>query len=274
MARQAELSYDKDIERCVERARHLEPDRNAAAREREDHDIVVLQVAKATGKLRTGMTPVAVEFLEICLPRHSGSFDNWPCNRDASVALRLRARLSFSICGGVAMLRNNRALLTGLGLGVGLMYFMDPERGRRRRALVRDKVAHTTRVSSNALGAVGLDLSHRAAGLFARARGVLRRQPVDDGVLVERVRAKLGRLVSHPHAVDVNAIDGCVRLRGAVLQSEVPRLVRAVARVPGVRDVINALNVRLSADNPALQGGRTRTGSQRRSVTYSQRDDS
>ena len=172
------------------------------------------------------------------------------------------------------MLRNNRALLTGLGLGVGLMYFMDPERGRRRRALVRDKVAHTTRVSSNALGAVGLDLSHRAAGLFARARAVLRRQPVDDGVLVERVRAKLGRLVSHPHAVDVNAIDGCVRLRGAVLQSEVPRLVRAVARVPGVRDVINALNVRLSADNPALQGGRTRTGSQRRSVTYSQRDDS
>ena len=102
-------------------------------------------------------------------------------------------------------------------------------------------------------------ISHRAAGLLARARGVLRRQPVDDGVLVERVRAKLGRLVSHPHAVDVNAIDGYVRLRGAVLQSEVPRLVRAVARVPGVRDVINALNVRLSADNPALQGGRTRT---------------
>jgi len=158
------------------------------------------------------------------------------------------------------MLRNNRALLTGLGLGVGLMYFKNPERGRRRRALVRDKVAHTTRVSSHALGAVGLDLAHRSAGLLARARGVLRRQPVDDGVLVERVRAKLGRLVSHPHAVDVNAIDGYVRLRGAVLQSEVPRLVRAVARVPGVRDVINALNVRLSGDNPARQGGRTRIG--------------
>jgi hypothetical protein len=139
------------------------------------------------------------------------------------------------------------------------MYFMDPERGRRRRTLVRDKVAHTTRVSSNALGGAGLDLAHRAAGLLARARGVLRRRPVDDGVLVERVRAKLGRLVSHPHAVDVNAIDGYVRLRGAVLQSEVPRLVRAVARVPGVRDVINALNVHLSADIPALEDGRTRS---------------
>jgi len=159
------------------------------------------------------------------------------------------------------MLRNNRALLTGLGLGVGLMYFMDPERGRRRRALVRDKVAHTTRLSSNALGTVGHDLAHRAAGLVARARGVLRRRPVDDGVLVERVRAKLGRLVSHPHAIDVNASDGYVRLRGPVLQSEVPRLVRAVARVSGVRDVINALDIHLSADIPALQGGRTRTGS-------------
>ena len=159
------------------------------------------------------------------------------------------------------MLRNNRALLMGLGLGVGLMYFMDPERGRRRRALVRDKVAHTTRVSSKALGAVGLDLAHRAAGLIARARGVVRRRPVDDGVLVERVRAKLGRVVSHPHAIDVNASNGYVRLRGAVLRSEASRLVRVVARVHGVREVIDALDVHLSADIPALQGGGTRTGS-------------
>jgi hypothetical protein len=158
------------------------------------------------------------------------------------------------------MLRNNRTLLMGLGLGVGLMYFMDPERGRRRRALVRDKVAHTTRVSSNALGAVGLDLGHRVTGLLARARGVLHRRPVDDGVLVERVRAKLGRVVSHPHAIDVNAMNGYVRLRGPVLQPEAIRLVRAVARVPGVRDVIDALDVHLTADIPALQGG-TRTGS-------------
>jgi len=42
VARQSELSHHKDIERCVERARDLEPDRNAAAREREDNDILVL----------------------------------------------------------------------------------------------------------------------------------------------------------------------------------------------------------------------------------------
>jgi osmotically-inducible protein OsmY len=153
------------------------------------------------------------------------------------------------------MLRNNRALLTGLGLGVGLMYFMDPERGRRRRALVRDKVAHTTRACTGTMSAVSADLAHRSAGVLARARRIVRRAPVDDSVLVERVRAKLGRLVSHPHAINVDAIDGCVHLRGVILQQEVPGLVRTISRVPGVRDVINALDAQASAGRiPALQG--------------------
>jgi osmotically-inducible protein OsmY len=157
------------------------------------------------------------------------------------------------------MVRNSRAVLTGLGLGLGLMYFMDPERGRRRRALVRDKIAHTTRAGSEALGCVGRDLAHRSSGLFARARSVLRRGPVDDDVLVERVRARLGRLVSHPHAINVKAMDGRVHLLGAILQSEVPQVVRGVARVRGVRDVINTLDVHQSAGNsPLLRGSAVR----------------
>lgn len=139
------------------------------------------------------------------------------------------------------MYRNARAMLTGVGLGVGLMYFMDPERGRRRRALVRDRLAHAAHASSGALGSFGRDLSHRAAGVAARARGVLRRRAVDDDVLIERVRAKLGRIVSHPHAIAVNANGGRVRLRGSVLESELPRLMHTVAHVPGVRGVEHAL---------------------------------
>ena len=157
------------------------------------------------------------------------------------------------------MLRNSRAILTGVGLGIGLMYFMDPERGRRRRALVRDKVVHTARVSTDGLGAVCRDLSHRTAGFISRARGVLRRRPVDDDVLVERVRAKLGRLVVHPHSIEVKATDGYVHLRGPILQSDVSRLIRGVNRVLGVRNVINALDVHATAGSPpALQGAGTR----------------
>jgi osmotically-inducible protein OsmY len=80
--------------------------------------------------------------------------------------------------------------------------------------------------------------------MAARVRGILRRRPVDDGRLLERVRAKLGRVVSHPHAVTVDATGGRVRLRGSVLESEVSRLMRAVSRVPGVKAVVNAVGPR------------------------------
>jgi hypothetical protein len=121
------------------------------------------------------------------------------------------------------------------------MYFLDPDRGRRRRAVVRDRFAHAANTSSDALGSLGRDLSHRAAGVLARARGVLSRRPVDDDVLIERVRAKLGRVVSHPHAIAVNATGGSVRLRGSILDSELPRLMRAIGRVRGVRGVEHEL---------------------------------
>jgi osmotically-inducible protein OsmY len=139
------------------------------------------------------------------------------------------------------MLRINRTMLTGLGLGVGLMYFLDPERGRRRRALIRDKVAHAAHAGNDAIGAFGRDISHRLAGVRARASGAFHGGPVDDSVLVERVRSRMGRVVSHPQAIEVDAADGCVRLRGSILQSELPGLMQTIARVRGVRSIDNNL---------------------------------
>jgi uncharacterized membrane protein len=156
------------------------------------------------------------------------------------------------------MLQDRTSALTGLGLGVGLMYFLDPDRGRRRRALVRNKVAHTLHVSADAAGTTGRDVAHRAAGTAAKVRGALRRRPVDDVVLIERVRAQLGRVVSHPHAIDVKATDGRVTLSGPVLQAEVDQLLRAVERVDGVRDIVHTLEEHKESGNvPALQGGTT-----------------
>src|SRR5918911_600838 len=104
----------------------------------------------------------------------------------------------------MTMQRDRGAVLTGLGLGAGLMYFLDPSRGRRRRALVKDKLAHSVNVSADAVGVTQRDLSHRASGAMARVRGTLRAKPVDDVVLLERVRSILGRVASHPHAIDVD----------------------------------------------------------------------
>ena len=156
------------------------------------------------------------------------------------------------------MLQDRGAMLTGLGLGASLMYFLDPERGRRRRALIRNQVAHAARLTGDAAGATSRDMAHRATGTVAAIRAKLSREQVDDQVLVERVRARLGRLVSHPHALDVFAADGAVTLRGPILQHEVNRLLNAVGRVAGVRDVLNELQEHKEPGNiPSLQGGST-----------------
>jgi uncharacterized membrane protein len=161
-------------------------------------------------------------------------------------------------------MRNERgALLTGLGLGVGLMYFLDPDRGRRRRAVARDRLVRASRAGSDAAGTTSRDLAHRVAGATAQVRSALSRKIVNDRVLTERVRAQLGRVVSHPHAIDVFANDGIVTLRGPILESEVEPLLAVAERIGGVLEVIPQLESHKHPGNvPALQGGKAPGGRQ------------
>src|SRR5919205_3479420 len=99
-------------------------------------------------------------------------------------------------------------LLAGMGLGATLMFFLDPARGRRRRGLVRDQVVRGLNVAEGSLGSTARDLRNRAGGLVAEARSRGRGRAVSDDVLVERVRAKLGRVASHPRAISVAARGG------------------------------------------------------------------
>lgn len=50
------------------------------------------------------------------------------------------------------------------------MYFLDPERGRTRRALVGDQLTALTNDAQDALGKASRDLSNRAFGLYAETR--------------------------------------------------------------------------------------------------------
>jgi uncharacterized membrane protein len=151
--------------------------------------------------------------------------------------------------------------LGGLGLGAGLMFMFEPVQGRRRRALARDQLAHAARLLTYATGVTARDLGHRVYGLLAEGGNLFRREEVSDEVLTERVRARIGRSVSHPHAISVTARDGHVRLSGPVLAHEADRLLSGVSSVPGVKGVENALAVHTQAENiSSLQGGRPRTG--------------
>jgi uncharacterized membrane protein len=151
--------------------------------------------------------------------------------------------------------------LLGGAIGASAMYFLDPQSGRRRRARTRDQLVHARRRLSEAGSVTARDLQHRAQGIAAGTRRLWRSEQVADDVLVGRVRAVLGRAVSHPHAVEVAAGDGHVMLQGPIVAREVRPLLRAVRRVPGVRTVADHLT---AYEDPtgvsSLQGGVPRVG--------------
>ena len=149
--------------------------------------------------------------------------------------------------------------LGALGMGAGLMYLLDPDRGARRRALVRDKIVHSVHALEGLAHKGARDLSHRAHGLVAEGKAFFRDEDVPDEVLTARVRSKLGRLVGHPHAIDVSANEGRVELRGPVLSEDADGLPAAIALIPGVRGVDSRLEIHATPEHvSALQGGERR----------------
>ena len=152
-------------------------------------------------------------------------------------------------------------LLTGIGIGFGLMYALDPERGRRRRAMLRDTVMSGTQALLDGMNVAGRDARNRLSGTAAQLRSRWEEDTADDQTVANRVRSKLGRLVSHPHAIAVTVDRGVATLSGPILQAEVGRVLRGVEHVRGVREVVNQLEEHETAGSvPALQGGRTLSG--------------
>lgn len=151
--------------------------------------------------------------------------------------------------------------LAGACLGAAGMYLIDPSRGARRRGVIRDQLIHAAHKTVDGLDATRRDLSHRARGTWAEAQYWFGSSDVPDYILAERVRAKLGRYVSHPRAVEVGADNGCVMLRGKILKREVEPLLAAVRKIPGVREIDDLLEQHETAGNiPSLQGGAPRPG--------------
>ena len=149
----------------------------------------------------------------------------------------------------------NLGLLGSVGLGAILMYIFDPGIGKRRRALIRDKMFRLAHRTADAIDATSHDLQNRILGLVAETRGLTAKKEVGEDVLAQRVRSRLGFLVSHPSSVEVRVENGKVILSGPILGNEVDRLLRRISSVRGVRTVENRLEVHESAESiPGLQG--------------------
>ena len=109
------------------------------------------------------------------------------------------------------------------------------------------------------LDAAAKDMSNRAHGMMAkteaRARDALSGEIVPDQVLCDRVRAAMGRVVSHPGAITVTAENGHVTLSGLVMAHEFDNLMGCAMHVRGVKSVRNNVQVRRdSGDESCLQG--------------------
>jgi uncharacterized membrane protein len=145
--------------------------------------------------------------------------------------------------------------LWGLGLGAGMMYFLDPNQGSRRRSLMQDQITSMKNSADDSIDVAMRDLNNRVRGVRAELAGAVSGGTPSDWVIKERVRARLGYLTHHPRAVEVDVHNGVVYLRGDALMSELDSLLTGVSNVNGVNRVENHLNVYESDEHvPSLQG--------------------
>jgi hypothetical protein len=152
-------------------------------------------------------------------------------------------------------MKGSGKLLSGLVLGAGAMYLLDPDRGARRRSLIRDQGLHASRKLGEGVGATARDLRNRSAGKAAELTARLKRDQAGDEIVQERVRSALGRLASNPGAIEVSVYNRRVILNGPVPAAELDSILRSIRRVRGVREVENQLEVyQQTASVPSLQG--------------------
>ncbi|MBE7369596.1 BON domain-containing protein [Ramlibacter pallidus] len=112
--------------------------------------------------------------------------------------------------------------------GAVAMYYLDPELGAQRRALLAELVRG---------GLPGGERRSHGRGRYAR-RAYHPPMPADgrsDAELRDRIQTRLGRMVSHPRAIRVDVEDGVVHLSGRVLAKEHEGLLEQVRQMPGVQ---------------------------------------
>lgn len=143
--------------------------------------------------------------------------------------------------------------LASFGAGAALAYFLDPQHGKRRRADATNRAVRLANETNRALDVATRDLENRARGVVAEAKGIFTKDSPTDETIVQRARARLGRVCSHPSLIETSCEDGVLILEGPVLAKEHTRLLEAMSKVKGVRGVESYLE---SYDQiPAEHGG-------------------
>jgi osmotically-inducible protein OsmY len=130
-----------------------------------------------------------------------------------------------------------------VGLGALIAYFFDPDNGRRRRVLARDRIPALLRRSSERAGRAVKSEVKATTKKMAHRTEAEKPQP-DDATLAHKVETEIFRDADVPKGqINVNAENGKVILRGEVEQpSMIKDLEERTRKVQGVREVENLLH--------------------------------
>ena len=131
--------------------------------------------------------------------------------------------------------RNLKVMFAGLAVGAIAAAFLDPRRGAARRAKLRDKFIHFGHLLEHQAIGRSIDWRQRARGRLYEVRH--KRERVEDDILVERVRAQIGKRVSNMHSLVISADNGRVIIAGPVKATERAGLIDILHKTRGVVDV-------------------------------------
>jgi osmotically-inducible protein OsmY len=131
-----------------------------------------------------------------------------------------------------------------IGLAAG--YFLDPDSGKRRRHIARDRAVSVIRRGSDRTRREAEYRTQQAEGKVeaAKSKATPEKPAPNDQALAERVKSEVFQPADAPKgSVNVNVEDGVVYLRGEVKRpEEIRKLVEEAGAVDGVRGVENLLH--------------------------------
>jgi osmotically-inducible protein OsmY len=149
------------------------------------------------------------------------------------------------------------------------MYFLDPQHGERRRAMVRNKANQFVNDIDESINIALQDARNRARGVLSEMTARLSDERTPDWILEERLRSNLGRTGRYTRGINIRADQGRIYLSGPALREDQDTLVKAAMRTRGVHGVENQLQVFDNPqDIPALQSAAESRGQIRSNLQH------
>jgi osmotically-inducible protein OsmY len=143
-------------------------------------------------------------------------------------------------------MRSFRSFITAGLVGAALAYFLDPNRGSRRRNVTRDQMQSMFRQVGGKTKQTASYVGSAAGGKMGAVTPHTPDNPnPDDLTLRDRVETELFRDPSVPKGeLNINVVDGIVELRGELkTQQEIDDLIKRARNVQHVKGVESYLHL-------------------------------